>query len=68
VCVEDARQHDVHEEALRSALFFGKPFVLQIAAACDSPDGQHDALAAADEMPRQRASDVSTPMIAVVMN
>jgi hypothetical protein len=37
------------------------------AAACDSPDGQHDALAAADEMPRQRASDVSTPMIAVVM-
>ena len=38
------------------------------AAACDSPDGQHDALAAADEMPRQRASDVSRPMIAVVMS
>jgi hypothetical protein len=32
------------------------------------PDGQHDALAAADEMPRQRASDVSRPMIAVVMS
>jgi hypothetical protein len=26
------------------------------AAACDSPDGQHDALAAADEMPRRDAA------------
>jgi TrwC relaxase len=27
VRVEEARRHDIHEKALRSALFFGKPFV-----------------------------------------
>ena len=32
VCVEDARQGDIHEEALRSVLFFGERFVLQIPA------------------------------------